>query len=99
MDTHGIPGWDKVDRLAEALANSSGVGFTDSQAAEIERLYRLLDPYDLQPLPLAIVHSSRPSTSRFCRTSSKRFGQIGMQNMKRFVQYIITVASVLTENV
>ena len=46
VDSQGIPGWEKVDRLARALLCLSGLCVTNTQAAEIQQLYSKLLDYD-----------------------------------------------------
>ncbi len=52
MDALGIPGWDKVGKLATALLALDG-HVTNKQAAEITQLYRNLDEYDRKALTFA----------------------------------------------
>lgn len=40
VDSRGIPGWDRVDRLARALLSLSGICVTNSQAREIQTTTR-----------------------------------------------------------
>ena len=46
VDSQGIPGWEKVDRLARALLRPRGLCVTNLQAAEIQQLYSELLDYD-----------------------------------------------------
>ena len=46
LDSRGIPGWDKVDKLAHELIGLSGLSITNAQAQSIKRLYNDLLPYD-----------------------------------------------------
>ena len=39
LDSHGVPGWNKVDKLARALLELEGLCVTTSQAANIKKLY------------------------------------------------------------
>ncbi len=50
FDSRGNPGWDRVDHLARALLNLSGLSVTNLQAKEIKMLYDDLLPYDKAPL-------------------------------------------------
>ena len=81
MDSRNILGWDKVDELAKALVNLSGLSVTDSQATEIQRLYHNLLEFDKRPL----VFKPRPYSTpkgRFGRT--KRVGgHVNVDAMKR----------------
>ena len=42
VDSRGIPGWDRVDRLARALLSLSGLSVTNTQASQIQHLYTTL---------------------------------------------------------
>ena len=39
MDYAGIPGWERVDALTEALLELTGLSVTASQAEKIKQLY------------------------------------------------------------
>lgn len=79
VDSHGIPGWDRVDRLARALIGLSGLAITNSQAREIKKLYNDLLPYDKKPLAFEPI-TRKPSHGRFARSKS---GHVGVEQMKR----------------
>ena len=49
MDSAGLPGWDKVCRLANALLNLNSF-VTNLEVENIKRLYADLDEYDRQAL-------------------------------------------------
>ena len=81
VDFYGIPGWDKVDKLAHALLNLIGLVVTTEQAVHIKQLYNNLLPYDKKPLEYkAIV--KRPTRGRFAR-SKHRSSYVGRDAMKR----------------
>lgn len=80
MDSRGIPGWDRVDRLARALLSLSGICVTNSQAREIQKLYEDLTPYDKRPLQYDL-RPQLPSRGRFGR--SKRSSHVGVDHMKK----------------
>ena len=40
LDSRGIPGWDRVDALAEALLGLSGLSVTSAVAKRILELYQ-----------------------------------------------------------
>lgn len=79
LDSGGIPGWDRVDRLARALISLSGLSVTNAQAREIKKLYDDLLPYDKAPLRFE-AQPRRPSRGRFARSKS---GHVGLDQMKR----------------
>ena len=65
VDSQGILGGEKVDRLARALLHLSGLCVTNTQAAEIQQLYSELLDYDKK-----ISHLSAPqdeAKKRFAR--------------------------------
>ena len=81
MDSRGIPGWDKVHRLADALLGLTQLYVTESDAKTIKHLYDDLVDFDkrslrFQPRPL------KPSRGRFAR--SKRSSHVGLDHMKRY---------------
>ena len=81
VDLCGIPGLEKVDKLAHALLNLKGLVVTTEQAAHIKQLYNNLLPYDKKPLEYkAIV--KRPTRGRFAR-SKHRSSYVGRDAMKR----------------
>ena len=65
-DTHGIPGWEKVDRLARALLHLRGLCVTNTQAAEVQQLYSELSDYDKKPLTFQ-PRKIKPTRGRFAR--------------------------------
>ena len=81
VDFYGIPGWDKVDKLAHALLDLNGLVVTTEQAVYIKQLYGNLVPYEKKPLEYkAIV--KRPTRGRFAR-SKHRSSYVGRDTMKR----------------
>lgn len=42
VDSLGIPGWDKVDRLVTALLDLKGMSVSASQAETIKKLFALM---------------------------------------------------------
>ena len=80
-DSLGIAGWDRVDKLADALLETSGLGITDQQAARIMQLYEALLPYDKRPVSFR-HRLVRPSRGRFAR-SKNRSGHVAEQAVKR----------------
>ena len=85
-DSRGISGWDRVDKLARALVNLSGLCVSTSEAKEIERLYDDLIDYDKRPLVFQpVVH--RPPKGCFAR-SKRSSGYPTIDHMKRYFQSI-----------
>ena len=70
----GIPGWDRVDRLATALLELKGMCVSASQAEVIKRLYDDLTEFDRKPL---IFAPRTPSQKRPGRHGHKRFHHSG----------------------
>lgn len=81
VDSHGITGWDKVDRLARALLSLSGLSVTNAQAAEIQKLYCELEECDKRPLSFS-PRNLKPTRGRFARTKY-RVGHVGIEAVKR----------------
>ena len=79
LDSRGIPGWDKVDKLAHALTDLSGLSVTNIQAQEIKKLYEELLPYDKKPLEFEL-QARKPSRGWFARSKG---GHVGVDQMKR----------------
>ena len=78
VDSRGIPGWDRVDKLAAALLKLSGLYVTNAQAAEIQALYRNLLEHDIMYPP----RSLKPPQGCFARSKSK--SHIGVDHMKKY---------------
>ena len=64
VDSLGIPGWEKVDKLAQALVQLSGLSISNKEARNIQLLYRQLDDYDKNPLTFTLHQKPRPSRGR-----------------------------------
>ena len=82
LDSRGIPGWDRVEKLARALIDLAGLAVTITQAALIKSLYDELLPFDHKPLEFRIRYRA-PSRGRFGRSKS---GHLGVDQMKRLVR-------------
>ena len=78
----GIPGWEKVDKLAQALVQLSGLSVSNEEARNIQLLYSQLDDYDKSPLTFTL--HQRPSASRGRFARSKK-GHTTVEQMKRFL--------------
>lgn len=89
MDCRGIPGWDKVDKLAKALVKLRGLCVTNSQAKEIQQLYHDLPEFDKRPLVFQPT-PRRPSTGRFGR-SKRESGHVNVDAMKRYNKIVQSV--------
>lgn len=85
VDSRGIPGWDRVDKLAAALLALRGLCVTNAQAAEIQVLYRNLLEYDKKPLTYP-PRSLKPPQGRFARSKSK--SHIGVDHMKKYIAFL-----------
>ena len=81
VNWQGIPGWDKVDRLAVELLLLKGISVTKKQAERMIHLYDELDEYDKRPLTYKSV-IRKPSTGRFAR-SKHRSGHVGTEAVAR----------------
>ena len=66
VDSQGILGWEKVDRLARALLHLCELCVTNTQAAEIQQLYSELLDYDKKPLSFQ-PRKMKPTRGRFAR--------------------------------
>ena len=81
-DSRGIPGWEKVDQLAQALVQLSGLAVTSVEAARIKQLYDSMLEYDRKPL---IFHPRPLSTPRGRFGRSKSPSHVGVDHVKRYV--------------
>jgi len=81
VDFRGIGGWEKVDKLARALIDLSGLAVTNSQAREITELHQALPAYDKLPLEFKAT-PRKPSRGRFGRKRSGHTG-VEVEQMKR----------------
>ena len=83
VDSQGIPGWERVDRLARALLRPCGLCVTNTQAAEIQQLYSELLDYDKKPLTFQ-PRKMKPTRGRFARRKEYRVGHVGIEAVKRY---------------
>jgi hypothetical protein len=83
VDSRGIPGWDRVDRLARALVKLCGLSVTHTQASEIQELYRKLPAFDKKPLVFS-PRVQQPPRGRFARSKSKSRSIVGLDHMKKY---------------
>ena len=79
-DALGIPGWEKVDALAQSLLKAKGLSISDSDATEIVRLYNQLDDYDKKPLEYISI-PKKTNRGKFCKR--KRGGFEDVERMER----------------
>ena len=77
MDRRGLPGWDRVARLATALVSTKGLCVTAGQVADIVRLWGELDPADRRPTSFTPSGVPRESRGRFAR--KYRSGHVGVE--------------------
>ena len=82
LDASGIPGWDRVDALAEALVSLKGLSVTNAQAKGIQQLYHKLLDYDKKPLTFRPRPQKTPR-GRFGRRKQNRSGHLSIDAMKR----------------
>lgn len=75
VDSHGITGWDKVDRLS---GTESPVR---DKRTEIQKLYCELEECDKRPLSF-LPWNIKPTRGRFARTKH-RVGHVGIEAVKR----------------
>ena len=80
MDRRGLPGWDKVARLAAALVGTKGLCVTAGQVAEIGRLWAELDPADRRQTSFAASGVGRQARGRFARRY--RSGHVGVETSR-----------------
>lgn len=81
VDSRGIPGWEKVDRLARALLKLEGLCVTNAQAQEIDILYSQLMEFDKKPITFR-PRQVKQARGRFAR-SKNRVGHDTIDVMKR----------------
>ena len=81
VDSRGIPGWEKVDRLARALLDLEGLCVTNAQAQQIKTLHSQLLDFDKQPITFQPKPVRQPK-GRFAR-SKYRVGNSTIDAMKR----------------
>ena len=82
VDSRGIPGWNKVDKLAGALVKLRGLCVTNSQAVEIQQLYHDLHDFDKRPLVFQ-PRAQLPPRGMFGRKKREN-GHIGIDAMQRY---------------
>ena len=82
-DPRGIPGWDKVGRLAEALVGLTGLAVSAVQAKEIKTLCNALDDYDKRVTEVHLRSQKPRLRGRFC--SQKRTGHTTREQMRRYI--------------
>ena len=82
LDSRGIPGWDKVERLARALLSLKGLSISTEQASNISSLYAELDSHDKKPLVFTKRYSYK-AKGRFAR-SRRRVEDASIDYMKRY---------------
>ena len=82
LDAAGIPGWDKVDSLAQSLMKLEGLAVTNTQAKEIKKRYGDLLEYDRRPVKFRPRLQKAPR-GRFGRRKGNRSGHTSLEAMKR----------------
>ena len=79
VDSAGLPGWDKVTRLAEALVDL-GPYVTNAEVDKIKRLHDDLHEYDRRGL--TFTPHFKKGKGRF-KQSKNRSAHIGIESMAR----------------
>lgn len=78
----GIPGWSKVDALAEALLELRGLSVTSAETDKIKRLYDNLSDYDKAPLTYE-ARQRKTMRGRFARSKGNRTEHVAQEAVKR----------------
>ncbi|KAL7375258.1 hypothetical protein ABVT39_014421 [Epinephelus coioides] len=89
-DPRGIPGWEAVDALAGYLVslNRTITALSNTETAEILRLYSCLDPIDKSPTKYSLKTKNKTLPGLW-RASRKRSGSApGQQATERYLQII-----------
>ena len=71
-----------MDQLAQALLRPCGLSVTNTEAAEIQKLYSELLEYDKIPLTFQ-PRKMKPPRGRFARRKQYRVGHVGTEAVKR----------------
>ena len=82
IDSRGIPGWDKVDELANFLVSLTGLYVTNQKAEQIQHLYQQLSEFDKRPLTFK-PRVRKPQHGRFARSKPYRKGHVSVEAVKR----------------
>lgn len=82
-DPRGIPGWDKVGQLAEALVELTGIALSVVQVNKIKSLCDALDDYDKRAIEVYLRLHQPHLRGHFC--SQKRTGHTTTEQMRRYV--------------
>ena len=91
VDYAGIPGWEKVDALAEALLNLTGLSVTSTQVDNIKGLYDNLSDFDKAPLSFE-AKQRKATRGRFARSKGNRSGHVAKEAVKRYLFTCITLS-------
>jgi len=79
-DPRGIPGWEKVAKLATTLFDVTVIAPTTKQAEKIKNLYNAQHAFDKKVIEVRLkLHTLK---DRFC--SKKRSGHTTIQQMRRY---------------
>ena len=92
-DSCDIPGWDKVDALAVALIEPTGLSVTPAQAETIIQRYGALLEYDKQPIQFQQTLQQKPLRGRFARIRQYRVGHVSLEKMKRYSEICTCIRS------
>lgn len=86
VDSKGIPGWDRVDRLASYLVHLESddtLSLTDIQVADLIALYGRLNPYDRERTVYSPRHKKKQIHGRFKSTKGQSRVIAGTESTQR----------------
>ncbi|MEQ2189554.1 hypothetical protein GOODEAATRI_026422, partial [Goodea atripinnis] len=86
VDESGIPGLDRVDRLAEYLVdlrNKTSLTLNNQEVSSIVALWQNLQDYDKQRVIFAARHLNRLNTGRFRSPKKRKEFTPGVESVKR----------------
>ena len=84
LESHDVPGWNTVDKLAKALLELEGLCVTPSQASNIKKLYDKLLDIDKRPIRFK-PRSVKPTKGRFGKRKQYRVGEATASAVKRYL--------------
>ena len=92
-DPRGIPGWERVAKLATKLLDVTGIAPTTKQAEQIKNLYNALHTFDKKAIEVRLKLQTH-LRGRFC--SKKHSGHTTIQQMRRYASCTSLFISVIT---
>ena len=84
LDSLGIPGWGRVDKLARALIALEGLSDSKKDGVTIKQLYNNLFDYDKRPLTFK-QRVMRPAKGKFARKKYRVGDYTTVEAVKRYV--------------